>query len=284
MKMPALLLSEYPIDATRPIESIDDLKNHLVQASMVELSTIPLYLYAAYSIQSSNYSQWAPGMSAFRAIRSVVIEEMLHLCLARNLLVAIGGDVTFYDKQFVFVYPNDMLHHTPPLQLRLERASKELMERIFMPLEKPKDPGAEPEPDYYHTLGQFYAAIEQGFEYLDSHQHDELWKDPHTALQYQHAYWNDDGGGAPIAVHDLDDRQDRDPDDRRAGRGRARDIGRGRDVRRGARAAQLHQAGRGARRALALRQVRADREGDRRDRRRLPGAREPAPRPVQRLR
>ena len=203
MKMPALLLSEYPIDATRPIESIDDLKNHLVHASMVELSTIPLYLYAAYSIQSSNYSQWSPGMSAFRAIRSVVIEEMLHLCLARNLLVAIGGDVTFYDEKFVFVYPNDMLHHTPPLQLRLERASKALMERVFMPLEKPKDPGAKPEPDYYHTLGQFYAAIEQGFEYLDPHQRDELWKDPHTALQYQRAYWNDDGGGAPIVVKDF---------------------------------------------------------------------------------
>ena len=46
-------------------------------------------------------------MSALRAIRSVVIEEMLHLCLARNLLVAIGaGDqLAFYDKDFLPSYP-----------------------------------------------------------------------------------------------------------------------------------------------------------------------------------
>jgi len=204
MKMPAMLVTKYAIDATNPIETIDALRDHLVHATMVELSTVPLYLYAAYSIKTSGYSQWSPGMSAFRTIRSVVIEEMLHLCLARNLLVAIGGDVTFYNKGIVFVYPNDMLHHTPPLQLRLEPASVGLMNRVFMPLEKPMDIGAEPEPGFYHTLGQFYAAIEQGFEYLDRNDHDELWRSPQTGRQYSRAYWNDDGGGAPIEVSDLD--------------------------------------------------------------------------------
>jgi hypothetical protein len=202
LKMPAALLSDYALDVTKPITKVDELRKHLVNAAAVELSTVPLYLYAAYSIKTSGYSQWSPGISAFRAIRSVVIEEMLHLCLARNMLVAIGGDVRFYDEGFVFKYPGPMLHHLPPLELRLEPASTDLMRRVFMPLEHPMKTDAPPEPGWYHTLGQFYAAIEEGFEYLTDHD-ETLWSNPRTELQYGRAYWNDDGGGAPILVTGL---------------------------------------------------------------------------------
>ncbi len=196
------LKSKYPINAQAPITTIPELRNHLHQAAAVELSTVPLYLYAAYSIQTANYSQWAPGISAFRAIRSVVIEEMLHLCLARNLLVAIGGgkQIHFYDPDFVTSYPTPMLHRAPPLILHLEPASVHLMQDVFMPLEQPAKADAPAQPDEYNTLGQFYAAIEAGFERLDG---PELWADPETELQYDRAYWNNDGGGAPIVVSDL---------------------------------------------------------------------------------
>jgi rubrerythrin len=192
------------LEPLQPIRTVDRLKQHLMNAAAVELSTIPLYLYAAYSIKTSGYSQWDPGNSAFRTIRSVVIEEMLHLCLARNLLVAIGGDVRFYNKDFVFTYPNPMLHHVPKLCLNLEPCTQDLMRRVFMPLEHPMKTGARPEPGWYETLGQFYAAIEDGFQYLDDNDKDKtLWKDTHPELQYGRAYWNDDGGGAPILVTDL---------------------------------------------------------------------------------
>ncbi|MGH2720991.1 MAG: ferritin-like domain-containing protein [Actinomycetota bacterium] len=197
----ATAIQTRPIDARKGIETVQDLKDHLYHAAQVELSTIPLYLYAAYSIQTVNYSQWSPGMSAFRTIRSVVIEEMLHLCLARNLMVAIGGsgEITFYDPDFVFEFPNPMLHRVPDLMLQLEPLTPALAQTIFMPLEKPAASDAPPQPDRYNTLGQFYAAIQDGFDRLDK----TLWSNPDTDLQYASTYWNQDGGGSPIVVSDL---------------------------------------------------------------------------------
>jgi hypothetical protein len=199
------LQTKYPIDPQTPITTVDDLRNHLAQAAAVELSTVPLYLYAAYSIKTQGYKQWNPGISAFRAIRSVVIEEMLHLCLARNLLLAIDGaeHVRFYDAEFVPAFPTPMLHRVPPLELQLEAASPTLMREIFMPLEQPAVDEAPPQPDQYNTLGQFYAAIEAGFDYLDANDHDELWHSTHADFQYDRAYWNNDGGGSPLIVTDL---------------------------------------------------------------------------------
>jgi len=187
---------------TSEIKSVQALKTHLRHAAQLEMSTIPMYLYAAYSIQTQGDSQWVPGMSAFRAIRSVVIEEMLHLCLVRNLMVAIGGgdQLTFYDKAFVPTYPSPMLHRTPELPLKLAPLSVQLMQDTFLPLELPESTDAPPQPDRYHTLGQFYAAIKEGFERLDC---PELWAQNQPDLQYQGAYWNEDGGGQPLVVYDL---------------------------------------------------------------------------------
>ncbi|MBV9580187.1 MAG: ferritin-like protein [Chloroflexi bacterium] len=179
-----------------------DLVAHLYQAAQLEMSTIPLYLYAGYSIQTRSYSQWSPGVSAFRAIRSVVIEEMLHLSLVRNLMVAIGaGDqMRFYDERFLPTYPTRMLHRIPALELPLEPCSRELMAQVFVPLELPEKADAPPEPHRYGTIGQFYAAIRLGFQALDT---PSLWANNRPDLQYTSAYWNQDGGGEPITVCDI---------------------------------------------------------------------------------
>jgi hypothetical protein len=195
-------LSTHPIDAQTPITTVEELRNHLHQAIALELSTIPLYLYAAYSIQTQGTYQWAAGMSAFRTIRSVVIEEMLHLCLARNLLTAIGGgdDLRLYDEAIVPTYPSPMLHRVPTLMLQLEPCTTDLMRDIFLPLELPAKTGAAAQSEQYNTIGQFYDAITLGFETLSG---PELWADPHADLQYDRAYWNQDGGGEPLVVTDL---------------------------------------------------------------------------------
>ena len=188
------------------IRTVASLRQHLVDANRVEISTIPLYLYALYSIQTKGYSQWSPGMSAFRAIRAVVIEEMLHLSLARNLLVAVGGDITYYDKSFIPQYPTNMLSRVPALPLYLGPCSKRLMEDVFLPLEMPAEFGAPPESGKYHTIGQFYAAIEDGFKWLDQHDHAGLWgteaeQNQRTALQADGSvYYNEDGGGEMVVV------------------------------------------------------------------------------------
>ncbi len=194
-----------PLTVEKPITTVGELQDHLYHAIQVELSTIPLYLYPAYSIKTEGYSQWSSGMSAFRTIRSVVIEEMLHLCLARNLLVSVGGGdlVRFYDEKMVPTYPSDMLHRTPKLPLNLAVCSTSLMTNTFMPLELPATDAAPPQGGEYNTLGQFYAAIRLGFEYLDGQLGQGLWANNRPDLQYYSGYWNQDGGGRPIVVCDL---------------------------------------------------------------------------------
>lgn len=195
-------VEEPTINAQVPITTVEQLQDHLYLAARVELSTIPLYLYALYSIKTQGYSQWAPGMSAMRAIRSVVIEEMLHLALARNLLVAVGGGdrIALYDEHFVPKYPHRMIHRIPPLELHLEVCSPELMSSVFVPLELPEKVGAPDQPDHYNSLGQFYAAIRLGLETLSG---PELWSNSDPDLEYASAYWNADGGGKPVVVVDL---------------------------------------------------------------------------------
>ncbi|HEX3733473.1 MAG TPA: ferritin-like protein [Mycobacteriales bacterium] len=210
----------------KPIETVESLAAHLYLAAQVEMSTIPLYLYAAWSIRTKGYSQWAPGKDRgpFRTILGVAIEEMSHLALVRNLIVAIGyGDkdieigenkitrVKFYDENFVPRFPRYMLHRQPPLCLGLHRLSTPLLECAFMPLEKPQPPPltlyASIEHETYHTLGEFYEAIWEGFECLDRERGKSLWEECHPELQYYRGYWNQFGGGTTLRVTDLNTAQ-----------------------------------------------------------------------------
>ena len=88
-RMPGLL----PLEET--VAYVQDL---LQMAIEVEHSTIPLYLTTLYSIR--NQSSFAAS-----TIKSVVMEEMLHMVHAANVLNAIGG-TPFIDKpEFIPQYP-----------------------------------------------------------------------------------------------------------------------------------------------------------------------------------
>ncbi|WP_309111417.1 ferritin-like protein [Saccharothrix sp.] len=207
--------------ADKPIDSVDSLFSHLYDAARLELSTIPLYLYAAYSIKTDNVSQWSAGPGAFRLIKSIVVEEMLHLSLVRNLIVAIGrgDDIKFQNADFVPKFPSPMLHRVPKLELKLSRLTTDLVRDVFMPLELPAKVGAPEEPGkHYQTIGQFYKAIFDGFQRLcgidpvvpsrrdprrERELELELFKHNRLDLQYTNTYWNEGGGGAPIIVNDL---------------------------------------------------------------------------------
>jgi hypothetical protein len=125
----------------------------------VELTTVPPYLYAMYSIEDQR-------SEAARLIKSVVAEEMLHAALVANLLTAVGGRPAFRDPDLVPTYPGPLPHHVPPLIVNLAPASPQLCREAFMVIEQPEAPGAPPEDDQYETLGQFYYALELALEDL----------------------------------------------------------------------------------------------------------------------
>lgn len=142
------------------IDTIDDLRSHLTLATRVELSTIPPYLYAMYSIEDQD-------SEAARLIASVVVEEMLHVALTTNLLLAVGGEPSF-GYEVIPSYPGFLAHHQPDLLLELKECTPELIKSTFLEIEKPRAPGAIPEDDNFETLGQFYAALEAALDDLSA--------------------------------------------------------------------------------------------------------------------
>jgi hypothetical protein len=181
------------------IDTIADLQEHLQWAIQVELSTIPPYLYAMYSIDDRD-------AESYKLIRSVVVEEMLHAALAANLLVAVGGEPQFYDEEVLPSYPMNLPHHDPPIQVNLERCSPEFIERVCLPIENPRAVDSVPQDDDYETISQFYLAVEEALEHLDGSE--SLFETPRVARQLMHpGYYapiefdEDDSGG----LHPVED-------------------------------------------------------------------------------
>lgn len=204
------------LDINKPIQTLQSLASHLHVAGQVELSTIPLYLYSAYSIRTRGYSQWSPPLGALRTLIGVSIEEMLHLALVRNLMIGIGwGDqIRFYDPKFMPKYPSNMLNRKEPLCLQLRRLSKAHVQ-TFIDLEKPDRVTSEDllltamkdvDPKLvgqYTSLGAFYRKIEEGFRYLDK-ANKIKWGEAGVDKQYLRGFWNQFGAGKPIQVNSLE--------------------------------------------------------------------------------
>ncbi|HSF86661.1 MAG TPA: ferritin-like protein [Acidimicrobiia bacterium] len=183
-----------------PIETPEQLKEHLALAIEVELTTVPPYLFAMYSLADQD----AP---AAQLIRSVVTEEMLHAALIGNLLLAVGGEPRFAETVQSIRYPRALPHHIPELIVDLEPCSHELIERVFLTIERPELHDAPPEPDEYQSLGQFYHALELAIERLAAE--GDLFRDPQVDRQlsdpasYAPVAFDSETSGGLIAVTDL---------------------------------------------------------------------------------
>jgi hypothetical protein len=145
---------------TNSIRTVKQLREHLIVAMQLELATIPPYLTALYSIKDGT------NIEAAELIRSVVMEEMLHLTLAANLLNAVGGRPRLTDPAFVPAYgrkgitlPHSGMHFHIGIE-RFERASVETFMRIEQPSKSDR-----PQGDHYTSIGRFYAAISEGLEF-----------------------------------------------------------------------------------------------------------------------
>jgi hypothetical protein len=176
-----------------PIETVEGLRQHLQWAVIVEFTTIPLYLTAMYSVTDKT-------SEVYRLIRSVVLEEMLHMNLASNLLNGIGATPKLVGQ--VPEFPTHLTHSAPGSPyLQLIAASTVLMSETFMAIEQPAPLTARAQSDNYSTVGQLYKAIDEGFDYCVRRY------GPEAVFQdtgFQRTDWDFGySGGRAIRVHDL---------------------------------------------------------------------------------
>ncbi|WP_296703456.1 ferritin-like protein [Algoriphagus sp.] len=164
------------------IQSVDELRFYLRTALQLELSTIPPYLCGLYSIKEGG-NQQAAGL-----IRSVVVEEMLHMILVANILNAISSpaDLKKESKEFsgklfdvekiIPDYPTKLPGNIyppvgkgkTPFKVSLLKFSQEAIDE-FCTIERPSNPTKEVKPKTsrqvfpkYESIGQFYEAIRYG--------------------------------------------------------------------------------------------------------------------------
>jgi hypothetical protein len=148
----------------QPLSSVDDLRNALQNAIRLEHSTIPPYLTALATLSGNT-----PSVKyARQVLRDVVVEEMLHMTLACNVLNAIGGHPVIADSNFVPCYPHELpMGVAGDLVVHLKRYSKDLVENTFMRIEQPEIPLDIPTRPTRAvlaavapiTIGQFYAGV-----------------------------------------------------------------------------------------------------------------------------
>lgn len=156
-------------DVKNYIKDLKDLQDNLGLALQLELSTIPPYLCGLYTIKDGS------NVEAAALIRSVVVEEMLHMVLVSNILNAITdpktikkGDKLFNVKDIIPKYPTflpgnihpDVPPGAPPFKVHLLKFSKEALEE-FSTIERPSNPSALIT-DTFDSIGQFYEAIRYG--------------------------------------------------------------------------------------------------------------------------
>ena len=138
------------------------LKRALQWAIQLELATIPPYLCAMWSIKSKT-------QYAYTSIHEIVVEEMIHLGLACNLLTTIGGMPKINTPDEVPKYPGGLPGGVKKGFTISLTAYSETQLKKFLEIEFPKHTPIEltaPEDEEFRTIGEFYDAIRKAFKKL----------------------------------------------------------------------------------------------------------------------
>lgn len=127
-----LKLSRELIDKINTAEAVSDLYFFLQNAIILEHATIPCYLSGLYSLKDGT------NQAVAQILRTVVIEEMLHVTIAANVLNAIGGSVVFNTPASVPPYPTPLpMNINPSLSVTLGSVTKEQVQKVYMGIETP---------------------------------------------------------------------------------------------------------------------------------------------------
>lgn len=154
------------ISGIRAATTADELGVYLQNAVELEHSTIPPYLTALFSLRPGTNTEIA------NQIRGIVIEEMLHMTIAANILIAIGGSPSINQTDFVPKYPGPLPMNIGDLQVGINAFSINLVKNTFMDIEEPEHPipvkvmTEEMTVQEFATIGQFYDAIKAQIQIL----------------------------------------------------------------------------------------------------------------------
>jgi Ferritin-like len=180
-----------------PPATVRQLREYLQAALEVEHLTIPVYLSALYTIRPGT------NRTAFFAIRSVVMEEMLHMTLAANVLNAVGGSPRVAHPRFLTKYPAKLPFSSDDLpMIHLRHFSPKALE-TFLIIECPhslapktgKNPG-------WTSIGQFYEAIRLGLvEIVRQNGESKVFTGPREKQVGPEDFYN--SGGEVFPVTDL---------------------------------------------------------------------------------
>lgn len=189
-------------------EAKQPLFDRLQKAVELELGTIPPYVTAYASIHPRT------NRASAAIIHSVFMEEMLHMLLAGNVFVAVGGRPRF-DATTVPTYPLELKFEGKWFRDRafpvsLSRFSSPTIE-TFKQIELPE--GWHTKPEFAQkqkaldiegqTIGEFYRGIQKMLADLcEDYGEAAVFDGPKSHQLGEAFYWY--GGGKPIEVHCLE--------------------------------------------------------------------------------
>ncbi|MEZ5785644.1 MAG: ferritin-like domain-containing protein [Xanthobacteraceae bacterium] len=169
------------------IETREELVYLLAEAAAIEHNVMCCYLYAAWSLKSSEREGLTADQVAIvqnwkRAITAVAVEEMTHLTIVGNLASAIGAAPHLSRPNF----PIPFGYHPSAIDLELFGFSHALIDHAIF-LERPEGVDLKDAPEFVHpsnyhrtapkefimpsaqdylTIGHLYRGIMHGFEVL----------------------------------------------------------------------------------------------------------------------
>ena len=192
MKIPAQLPPK--------VKNIEELKELLQLALFIELSTIPPYLVAMYSLKENS------NRIPFELIRSIVIEEMLHMILVSNILNSIGGKPRLDHSNYIPNYPVELpiKDGDSNLIINLQKFSNEAI-KTFLVIERPT-PFKQirkniPIDESFNSIAEFYDTIKDSLIYLHKHEKALFNGDIDKQIGSEYYY---NSGGAPVIVTNLE--------------------------------------------------------------------------------
>ena len=192
------ILSEYGYNSTAQCNK-QALKVQLQEAVLLEFYTIPVYLTALYSIADNC------NIDAYRAIKEIVMQEMLHFVQAANILIALGGQVMIDHQDHVPVYPKTGLpgNVLPNLPVSLRKFDLQHVYYTMLAIEIPTVTLL-PEPHFHlNTIGQFYNEISKCIKFLTSHG-EEIFDESTVEYQVKWPWKEPDDLGKVYPINDTE--------------------------------------------------------------------------------